>query len=83
MRYADARCRYTERFEPEHVYVFEGPYLDKPGFTRQVTVKAPDLFKYRQGALIQQAFPYLSADDREFLLSGLSPEGFEEATKEE
>lgn len=76
MQYADARCTYTERFKPQHVYVFEGPYLDKPQFTRQVTVKAEELFKYRRGAMIQDAFPNLSADDREFLMSGLSPYAF-------
>ena len=36
----------------------------------EVTIKAADLFKYRQGALIQDAFPYLQPMDREFLMTG-------------
>lgn len=32
----------------------------------------------RKGALIQDAFPMLSADDREFLLSGITPEEWNE-----
>ena len=31
---------------------------------------------YANGELIQQAFPFLSADQREFLISGLTPEEF-------
>jgi hypothetical protein len=40
----------------------------------QVTVRVPaeSLFKYRQGALMQNAFPEMSSDDREFLISGMS-----------
>jgi hypothetical protein len=32
---------------------------------------------YKAGAYIQAAFPRTSADDREFLISGCSPEGWE------
>lgn len=35
-----------------------------------VTVPAPALDAYRAGALAQQAFPMLSADEREQLISG-------------
>jgi len=76
MRYADNFCECVEQYEPEHTYTFTGPCLG----TRKnysVTVKAPDLYKYRQGEYIQNAFPYLSAGDREFLMSGYSPEGWE------
>lgn len=31
---------------------------------------------YIEGALIQNAFPFLTAGEREFLLSGLTPEEF-------
>jgi hypothetical protein len=41
-----------------------------------VTVPADGLNKYHQGVHIQEAFPNLSADDREFLISGYSPEGW-------
>lgn len=32
---------------------------------------------YHEGELIQDAFPSLNADEREFLLSGLTPEEFD------
>ena len=32
------------------------------------------LLLHEQGALIQNAFPYLSADEREFLLTGTPPD---------
>lgn len=78
MRYADRFCQYTESFENgEHFYVFTGPCVvtGKP-----VTVKVPGagLFAYRSGAHIQDAFPTLSTDDREFLLSGMSKEAWNE-----
>lgn len=34
---------------------------------------------YKAGAYMQDAFSFLSADEREFLISGLTPEQFEEA----
>tara|TARA_Y100001951_G_C11192817_1_gene212536 strand:- start:343 stop:579 length:237 start_codon:yes stop_codon:yes gene_type:complete len=69
MNYADNNCTYTEEYEPEHIYTFTGIVINT-GKEQSVTVKAPDLFKYRQGAYIQDAFPYLSPPEREFLLSG-------------
>jgi hypothetical protein len=48
-----------------------------------VTVKGEDLYKYRKGALIQEAFPTLSPSDREFLLTGVSPKGWKELYFEE
>ena len=32
------------------------------------------LFKYNQGAMIQDAFPFLTPDEREFMMTGLTPE---------
>jgi hypothetical protein len=61
---------------------FAGPYFDAPDRSRSVTVRLTDLDKYTRGALIQDAFPYLSVDDREFLLSGMSPEGFAKLTED-
>lgn len=43
---------------------------------QQVTVKAADLNRYREGEYVQSCFPYLSAGDREFLQSGYSDEGW-------
>ena len=77
MHYALKHCECTEIFEPEHVYKFSGECL----VTRKpysVTVPASGLFKYHRGAYIQEAFPDLSSDDREFLISGTSPEGWKQ-----
>lgn len=63
-----------EEYDP-HVYVFGAKCL----VTRQMyTVKVPAeaLFAYNQGEPIQTAMHMLSAEDREFLMSGLSPEGW-------
>lgn len=76
MRYADARCTYTESYEPVHTYTFTGPCV-VTGKPYSVTVPGPGLFAYRHGAYIQAAFPDLPAGDREFLISGISPEAFD------
>lgn len=75
MRYADSRCEVVESYNPEHTYTFIGPCV-VTGKEQRVTVKAEDLFKYRQGSYVQDAFPYLSKGDREFLISGTSDEGW-------
>jgi hypothetical protein len=76
MRYADAKCEYVERYENgNHTYLFSGPCV-VTGKTVTVEVPAEGLFQYRQGAYIQDAFPNLSVDEREFLMSGISPEGW-------
>jgi hypothetical protein len=75
MKYALAQCSCEEKFDP-HVYVFTGPCV-VTGKPHSVAVPAAGLFAYHQGAKIQDAFPGLSADDREFLLSGFSPDGWE------
>lgn len=77
MRYADARCTYTEQFQPEHTYTFTGPCI-VTGKPYSVTVKAAELYAYRRGELAQNAFKSLKADDREFLISGSSPEGWKQ-----
>jgi len=53
-----------------------GPYSDDRTRLHSVTVKMEDIQKYLKGEYIQVAFPYLSNEDREFLLSGTSPEGW-------
>jgi hypothetical protein len=75
MRYAFSCCVVTESYEPEHTYKFTGPCL-KTGKPYSVTVPAEGLYKIHKGELIQKAFPDLSSDDREFLISGYSPEGW-------
>lgn len=75
MRYADSHCEVVEVYEPEHTYTFVGPCV-VTGEEQRVTVKATDLFRYRQGGYVQECFHYLSKDDREFLISGTSAKGW-------
>jgi Zn-dependent membrane protease YugP len=44
---------------------------------------ASALFAYNQGAYIQDALSMLSVDDREFIVSGISPKGWEAMGPEE
>lgn len=81
MFYGDM-CKITETYEPEHTYTFTGPCV-VTGKEYSVTVKAESLYKYRRGALIQDAFREVSVDDREFLISGYSPEGWKQSFGED
>ena len=42
--------------------------------TREIDVNQSQLDAWKGGLLIQKAMPHLSADDREFLMTGLTPE---------
>jgi len=43
--------------------------------TRDIYLDTADLDRYVEGnVLIQDAFPYLSAEDREFIKTGITPE---------
>jgi hypothetical protein len=76
MHYADNHCTYTEQHKPQHTYTFTGQCVVTHK-SHSVTVPAEELFAYRQGKLIQDAMPSVNKDDREFLISGISPEGWE------
>lgn len=82
MRYADAQCQYRETYENGvHEYIYSGNCV-VTGELVTVRIPGPALFKYRQGAYIQDAMPMLSADEREFLISGMGPKawaGFEDS----
>lgn len=43
------------------------------GHENEIQVYPEDYLKWQAGALVQDAFPYLSADDREMLISGICP----------
>ncbi len=76
MHYFDQFCSYTEEIiGNKHCYIFTGPCIITK---KQYTVKVPanELYAYNQGALIQDALLSVSVLDREFLMSGISPEGF-------
>jgi len=70
-----SRCKCNEIYEPEHVYVFTGPCV-VTGKPYTVTVPAQGLFLLNQGVNVQHALPQMSADDREFILHGTGPEGW-------
>lgn len=42
--------------------------------TTFIPVKSQDWLDYVNGKLAQDAFPYLSADDREMIISGICPD---------
>lgn len=75
MRYADNCCSYKELYNP-HQYVFTGKCI-VTGKTVSVSIPAKELNAYRRGQLIQVAMPSISANDREFLMSGISGEGWD------
>lgn len=70
MRYAVANCTKTV-FENKGVLMvqMDGDSLDGRPFS--VTVKLADLNRWLNGELIQVAFPYLSADEREVCMTGI------------
>ena len=68
-------CTYVENYNP-HTYTFSGPCV-VTGKTHSVTVHAQQLFYYHQGQMIQDAFPNMSDEDREWCMSGTSPEGWD------
>lgn len=46
---------------------------------REIDVTPEQLQRWRDGALIQDAMPHLSDDDREYLISGATPEEWNRA----
>lgn len=76
MKYAQAHC--SIEYDPQNqTYTYKGKCI-LTGKPHQVTVSALGVDNYNQGVLIQDAFPYLSVDDREFLMSGFGPGEFDE-----
>lgn len=51
--------------------------------TNSIMVYADDYYAWQNGTLIQDAFPYLSPDDREMLISGICPFCWEKMFGEE
>lgn len=43
------------------------------GHANFIEVHEDDYWRWQDGALVQNAFPYLSADEREMLISGICP----------
>lgn len=80
--YAKNCCNMRVETDPigQTFIVFEGPcfYTGQP---YQVKVLPAELEAYNKGAYIQEAFARLSPGDREFLQTGYSPQGWDEAFK--
>ena len=72
------KCKYKEEYDSDggHFYVFTGPCV-MTGKDHTVRVPGPGLFKWRNGAPVQEAFPDVSPGDREFLITGTSPAGWD------
>ena len=48
------------------------------GQTHEIDVNETDFVDWMDGVLAQDAFPYLSADEREMLISGICPKCWDE-----
>ena len=59
------------KFEPDNEWVTI-EVVDMLGNTHLMDVKMIDLAAYEDGALIQSAFPYLTSEQRELILTGLT-----------
>lgn len=46
--------------------------------TRELPITIMQLAAWQCGVLAQEAFPHLSASDREFIISGVTPEEWDE-----
>jgi len=82
MRFADSYCTYTEVSSPVHAYVYTGRCIRTKKEVK-VTVPAEALYAYRQGVHIQTAMPMLTNGEREFLMSGISQEGWDQLFSDE
>ncbi len=51
--------------------------------TREINVTIEQLKAWESGQLIQDAMPNLTADEREFIISGCTPDDFETLFPEE
>lgn len=49
-------------------------------YTRDLDVTQAQLVAYEDGALLQDAFPHLSADDREFIKTGISAQEWQQVS---
>lgn len=47
--------------------------------TKIICCRSSDLEAWKNGKPIQEAMPYLSADDREFILTGITAEEWDQA----
>jgi hypothetical protein len=82
MRYAKSQCsRSVQLIDDETLFTYTGRCVIT-GKVHSVTITGGDLAAYELGLNIQDAMPNVTADDREFLMSGISPEGWALTFKE-
>ncbi len=74
-RYIHTGCTYTQNHD-EGTYTFTGP-CRVTGEPYTVTIPGAELFDLNQGLNIQDALRSLNAEQREFVISGTSPKGWE------
>lgn len=55
----------------EITIITECPFCHR---ANEVEVNEMDYWDWQDGELVQRAFPYLSADEREMLISGICPD---------
>ena len=79
MRYAMSNC--TKTISTDGLYVkLDGESVGGRPFS--ITVEQADMSRYLFGTLIQDAFPYLSAAEREVCISGMDAEDWKEMCSE-
>lgn len=64
----------------EHKYVFTSVPCPMCSSQEEIAVGGEDLFWYNQGKLMQEAFPYLTANQRERLMSGMCGKCYDNLT---
>lgn len=80
LRYAG----YEEAFDNGvHEYEFTTVRCPHCKNDTKIRVKGEDLFRFNQGTSIQQAFPYLTAGQRERLMSGICERCWDDLFKDE
>jgi len=75
MSYINSNCTYTQNYS-EGTYTFTGP-CRVTGDSYTVTIPGSELFDLNQGLPVQDALKSLDREQREFVMSGTSPEGWE------
>ena len=75
MRYALANCTKTVSEDGQDL-TMTGESLDGRPFI--VQVKLADMNRWLNGELVQVAFPYLSADEREVCMTGIDSVAWDE-----
>lgn len=61
----------TNGLETEYTITSQCPYCNA---SKNIQVKLKDYDNWQDGILAQEAFPYLSAEDREMVLTGICPQ---------